>query len=433
MQIVILAGGKGTRMGALTEALPKPMLPVKGKPILEYQIELAARYGHRDIILLTGHHAKVIENHFQDGKRWGVRIRYHRETEPLGTAGAIKEIESWLEGDFFVFYGDIMMDVDLAMLLGFHSARTPLATLVVHPNGHPQDSDLLELDQEQRVIAFHPKPRPAGQSYRNLVNAALYVFSREVTRHIAAGQFSDLGRDILPQLVRSNHYLAGYNTSEYIRDIGTWDRLEQVEADVVAGKVERLNRKCRRRAIFLDRDGVLNVDLDPVKSAEQLQLLPGVVEAIRQVNESEYLAVVASNQPAIAKGLLSEPELGRIHARLETLLGAGHAYLDRIYYCPHHPEKGFPGERTEYKVACHCRKPAPGMLVAAAAELNVDLARSWMIGDRTADIRAGAGAGCQTVLVRTGCAGRDNQHVCQPDFVFDDLMQATRFILERER
>jgi len=428
MQLVILAGGKGTRLGDLTRRIPKPMVPLAGKPMLEYQIELARRYGLRDVTILTGYQGNVIENYFGDGRHWGVRIRYHREQSPRGTAGALKQIEDRLTDDFLVFYGDVIMDLDLASLMAFHTQRSPLATLVVHPNNHPHDSDLLEIDDDARVTAFHPKPHAPGQYRRNLVNAALYVLSPELLRFIPEGTSCDLGRDVFPRVVRSGAVLDGYNTPEYLRDVGTIERLHEVEADVLSGKVARLNRANRRKAVFLDRDGVLNVEVDHVTRADQLRLLPGAAEAVRQINRSEYLAVVVSNQPAVAKGMTSEEEIARIHARLETLLGAEGAFLDRIYYCPHHPEKGFSGERPRLKIACMCRKPAPGMLLRAAAELNVDMAGSFMIGDRTADIAAGATAGVHTVLVRTGYGGNDGKYACRSDFVFDDVAAAADFI-----
>ncbi len=432
MKTVILAGGKGTRMGDLVRQVPKPMLRLAGKPILEHQIELARRSGCTEIILLTGHLGQVIEEHFGDGARWDVRIRYHREATALGTAGALKAIQGWLDDDFLVFYADIVMNVDLAALVAFHCQRNALGTLVVHPNSHPYDSDLLEIDAQGRIIAFHPKPHDGNGRFRNLVNAALYVLSPEALRHIPAGRFADLGRDVFPEIVRSGGALYGYRTPEYISDVGTLERLRQVEADVLSGKVARLNCGRARRAIFLDRDGVINVDRDPVARADQLELLPGAAEAVRRINRSEFLAVVVTNQPGVAKGFLSEQELDCVHARLEWLLGAEGAYLDRIYYCPHHPERGLPGERPDYKIPCDCRKPSPGMVLRAAAELNIDLAGSFLIGDRTADIRAGASAGVRTILVRTGCAGGDGRWACEPDFVFDDLREAVDFVMDRD-
>jgi mannose-1-phosphate guanylyltransferase / phosphomannomutase len=429
MQLVILAGGKGTRMGDLTRLVPKPMVRLAGKPILEHQIELARRYGCTDVILLTGHLGEVVESHFGDGSDWGVSIRYHREVSPLGTAGALKEIEHLLDDDFLVFYGDTILDVDLDALVRFHVERRSSATPAVHPNDHPHDSDLLELDIDRRIIAFHPKPHDPGRYFGNCANAALYAMSRALLRHVERGRCADLGKDVFPRAVESGETLFGYPTAEYIKDIGTSERLLAVERDVLSGKVARLNRTNPRGAIFLDRDGVLNVERDNILKAGDLELLPGAADAIRRINRSEYLAVLATNQPAIAKGRLSEAELRRIHDKFETLLGIEGAYLDRIYYCPHHPEKGFAGEVPEYKIPCNCRKPAPGMIFAAREEMNIDLARSWIIGDRTADIAAGARAGCRTILVQTGYGGSDAQYAVQPDFRCQDIAEATDIAL----
>lgn len=430
MQLVILAGGKGTRMGDLARTIPKPMVRLAGKPILEHQVELARRYGACHILLLTGHLGEVIEDYFGDGSRWGVQIEYHQETVPLGTAGALKEVEDHLEADFLVFYGDTILDVDLGKLVALHRQRQPLATLAVHPNDHPWDSDLVELGDDQRIVAVHCKPHPAGESPGNCANAALYVISRRLLEHVHQGQSADLARDVFPQVVAAGYFLAGYNTPEYIKDVGTPERLAEIERDLVSGKVARLNRANARGAIFLDRDGVLNLDRDPVVRAEDLELLPGAAEAIRRINHSEILAVVVTNQPAIAKGWLAPDELRRIHLRLATLLGAERAYVDRIDYCPHHPERGFEGEIAQYKITCECRKPGTGMILAAQRDLNLDLHRSWIIGDSTADIAAGLRAGCRTILVRTGCGGRDGKYDVLPEFVCEDILEAVSLALD---
>jgi mannose-1-phosphate guanylyltransferase / phosphomannomutase len=430
MQVVILAGGKGTRMGDLTREIPKPLLRLAGKPILEYQIELARRYGHTDIVMLTGYRGEKISEYFGNGSKWGVTIRYRQETTPLGTGGALRAIEGILESRFQVFYGDIVMDFDLDALAAFHARKKSSATLVVHPNGHPNDSDLLEIDHNDRITAFHRKPHEPGRCYRNLVNAGVYMLSRELLNAIPAGTFSDLGRDVFPRLVNDGTALTGYNTAEYIVDVGTVDRMKKVEADIISGKAARLNRKNVRRAVFLDRDGVINEECDHVRSPEQLSLLPGVIKAIKKINGSEYLAVVITNQPMIAKGFATESDLDCIHAKLETLLGAEHAYLDRIYHCPHHPEKGFAGERPELKIKCDCRKPSPGLVSKAAAELHIDLKNSYMVGDQTVDTQTGINAGCRTIMVKTGYAGNDGKYSCRPDVVVDTLSDAVDSIFK---
>jgi len=431
MKVIILAGGKGTRMGPLARDLPKPMLPVGGKPILERQIELARSAGMPEIIILAGHRAEAIKAYFGDGAAWGVRIEHVLESLPLGTAGAVKEIEDRLADDFLVFYGDIIMDMDLAALVAFHRDRKPLATLVLHPNDHPADSDLVDVDQGCRITAVHGKPHAPDACHRNLASAALYVCSPAILGVIPKGQSSDFARDIFPRLAGRENGLAGYVTTEYLKDVGTEERLAEVSRDWESGRIARLNRRHRRKAVFLDRDGVLNEDANPVKISDDLRLILGAAEGLRMINQSEYLAVVITNQPAVAKGFLDENGLAAIHACLETRLGREGAYLDRIYFCPHHPERGFPGERKEYKLECGCRKPKTGLVDRAVAELNIETRGSFFIGDRMTDMLTGLRAGLTTILVRTGHAGRDLSPDIRPDFTFGDLREAADFIVGR--
>ena len=181
--------------------------------------------------------------------------------------------------------------------------------------------------------------------------------------------------------------------------MATPERYKQVCNDVLTGKVARLNKKYAQAAVFLDRDGVLVKEVDLLCKPEQLELLEGAADAIRYINESGYLAVVVTNQPVIARNLCSIEELEFIHKKMETLLGFEHSYLDAIYYCPHHPDKGFPEERKEYKIKCTCRKPNPGMLLQAAQDLNINLKKSYMIGDRDSDIIAGQNAGVSASIL----------------------------------
>ncbi len=431
MKLVVLAGGRGTRMGSLTADMPKPMVRLAGKPILEHQIELAKRYGFRDIHILTGHLGHAIEEYVGDGSRWDVAIRCTREQEPLGTAGAVRQIADFLTEDFLVFYGDVMMDVDLDSFVRFHRQFKPMASIMVHPNDHPYDSDLVEATPDDRVIAIHNKPHAVGALHRNLVSAALYCLSPRILRQVEPGAFADFGRNIFPQCLARGADIRAYNTREYIKDIGTVQRLVEVEHDVCSGRVARFNRGHALGAIFLDRDGVLNSDEEPLQKPEQMALYPGVAEAVKALNKSERLSVVVTNQPLVAKGMISEADLEAIHAKLEALLSANGAYLDRIYHCPHHPERGHAGERPEYKINCNCRKPRTGLIVEAVTDLNIDLADSFIIGDRTVDIMTGRNAGVATILVRTGSAGTDGITPCDPDFTCDDLADAVQFITVR--
>ena len=264
------------------------------------------------------------------------------------------------------------------------------ATLFVHPNDHPQDSDLVEIDDEGFVAALHPYPHAEGTEYDNLVNAALYVMRRDGLEPLIPREGkADLAKDLFPQMLRAGRRLFAYISPEYIKDVGTPERLDRVAADIQAGLPDRLSARALRSAVFLDRDGTVNVEVNYVRTPEQLALLPGVPEALQRLNRSGHLAVIVTNQSVVARGDVTFAGLKRIHTRLTHLLGARHAYVDRIYVCPHHPDRGFPGEVAELKIVCSCRKPATGMVDDACRDLQIDRAR--VVDRRRHHVRHGNG------------------------------------------
>lgn len=433
-QLIILAGGMGTRLKDRLGDLPKPLIPIAGKSLLEHQIELAKKHGFTEIIIFACYRPDLIERALGDGSRWGVRIRYQIEKEPLGTAGAVLAGYDLLADTFVVLYGDTMVNVDLGRIWDVHHSAKADATLLLHPNDHPLDSDLVEASVEGWITAFHNRPHPVDRYFQNLVNAALYVVNKAAlvpwTQKIVA---SDFGKDLFPAMLKRGGKLRAYNSPEYIKDVGTPERLDRVSAEFAAGIIHRSSLDVPQRAVFLDRDGTLNREVDGVRSPEQLELLPGVVEAIYRLNHNGWRAVVISNQPIIAKGFCAESDVQAIHSKLEMLLGQEHAFVDRIYYCPHHPEKGFAGERAELKIDCACRKPKPGMVLQAAKDLNVDLNQSWLIGDTTTDLQTAKNAGVKALLVRTGYAGKDRKFSAAPDYSFDSLREAVDFIMAQNK
>lgn len=424
MQLVILAGGKGTRLG-LTD-IPKPMCPIMSKPVLEYQIELAKKYGITEIFLLTGYLANVIEDYFGDGSKWGVKLHHIVETNPLGTAGNFPSLKDKLKDRFMVFYGDIVMDFDLNSFINFDKQNDSLATILVHPNNHPYDSDLVEIDDKNRVTNFLSKPHPDDLVYKNLVNAAIYIFSPEVLNFIEKDIPQDFGKDILPKILKSNKNIFAYHSAEYIKDMGTPERLIEISDDIKNGKISLLSKTNQRPAIFLDRDGVLCQDMDTKPTVDNFQLLPQVPSAIKLINQSSYLSIIVTNQPMIAKGFVTFQEVYQTNKTLETQLGKENCFIDGIYICPHHPDKGFDGEVKELKINCDCRKPKPGMLLKAQKDFNIDLHQSWMIGDRESDLQAGKNAGCKTVLV-----GNTIKNSALADHQFKNLFEAVNFILKQ--
>jgi histidinol-phosphate phosphatase family protein len=160
-------------------------------------------------------------------------------------------------------------------------------------------------------------------------------------------------------------------------------------------------------------------------------LLPGAAAAVRRLNVAALPVAVATNQPVVARGECDLPTLAAIHGRVDDLLGQGHAFIDAWYFCPHHPDRGFPGEVVALKVDCECRKPKPGMIEAAMAELPAEPAESWLIGDSTSDLLAARNAGLRSLVVRTGYAGCDGKYPLRPDFSAPDLAAAVEFILDQ--
>ncbi|MGC2659706.1 MAG: HAD-IIIA family hydrolase [Bryobacteraceae bacterium] len=434
MQLVVVAGGKGTRLKDRLGDLPKPMVVIGGKPLLEHLVLLAARHNIKDILILSGYGAGFIEDYFRGGEQWGVHIRYRREEQPLGTAGAVLNAFDDLDGAFLLMYGDTMMNVNLERFAASHPPEAA-ASLFVHPNDHPQDSDLVEIAPSGRVRAFHPYPHSEGEFFGNLVNAALYVIRKDslqpfVPQLSSLNRPLDFGKHVFPALLKQGAWLQAYVSREYIKDAGTPQRLDQVEQHLRSGRIARGSFDTPAPAIFLDRDGTLNDERGFLTSPEALELLPDVASAVRAINQSGRLAVLITNQPVIARGDCTPDELLRIHNKLEWLLGQSHAFLDAIYYCPHHPDSGFPGERPELKFSCGCRKPAPGLLAQATKDLNIDKAQSWMVGDRASDVEAAANFGIRSALVRTG-QGRHVSPECRPDVVAETLNEAVEAILSQ--
>ena len=444
MKTIIMAGGRGTRISERFPDIPKPLIPIDGVPVLEREICSLRDQGFTDLILTISHMGDKIRDHFGDGSRLGVRITYFNEETPLGNAGALFLLRGQLTEDFLLLNADAVFDVDFNRMVKFHKAHGGLVTLFTHPNSHPYDSGLILADDAFRVERWLTKEDPRPEFYRNRVNAGLHVISPKVLDMAAAGEGPfggapgagtggaagagtggaagagsgvkidvsrigqagddgkiykvDLDRRLLKPLAGSGQMYC-YDSPEYVKDMGTPERYDAVCRDFLAGTVQAKNLKEPQKAVFLDRDGTINKYVGFLRKIDQFELLPGVADAIRKINASGYLCIVVTNQPVIARGEVTVPELEEIHRKMETLLGLEGAYLDGLYYCPHHPHKGYAGEVPELKIECSCRKPKPGMLLKAAEDFNIDLGKSWMVGDGENDILAGRNAGCRTALI----------------------------------
>lgn len=400
MKVIIMAGGKGSRIAGVNDEVPKPMIEILGKPILQWQIECLRNQGYVDIILSIGHLGHVIRDYFGDGAEFGVHIAYIEEGQPLGTAGALFYLKDILFEDFLLLNGDVIFDIDIDRFAEYHRQKKGLATLFTHPNDHPYDSGVIGADGDGRVTNWLHKEDPR-QWYKNRVNAGLHMLSpRVLNLFTQANKKVDLDRDILKPLASEGQVYV-YDSPEYVKDMGTPERLLTVEADLRGGRVVARNLREKQKAVFLDRDGTINEYVGFLRDIDDFRLRSGIAGLIRSINQSGYLVIVVTNQPVIARGELTWDELEKIHNKMETLLGMESAFVDDIFICPHHPDKGFPGEWAEYKIACSCRKPEPGLLLAAAEKYNIDLQKSYMVGDSISDMEAGRKAGCHTLRIES--------------------------------
>lgn len=429
---VIMAGGKGSRLLSITnDEIPKPMVPVDGKPLLEYQVEKLKTYGIKKIVMIVGHLGEKIVDHFKDGKNFGVEIDYIFEKEPLGTAGAFYYLKDKIDAkDFMLVFGDVFFDMDFDRMEDFHFKNSALTTLLAHPNGHPYDSDLIQTDDNGRVIGFDSKHNVRDYWYDNMVNAGMYIINKRLLDLVKEPVKTDFEKDILANQVELGANIYAYHTPEYVKDVGTVDRINATVEELKSGLIQSKNLKNKQRAIFLDRDGTINVSKGFISKADDLELIPDTIDAIKAINKSGALAIVITNQPVIARGECSFEELHNIHNKLKTLLGEKGAFVDDIFYCPHHPDKGFEGEVPELKFDCECRKPKTGMIDEAVKKYNIDLSKSYMVGDSTMDLETARNAGIKSVLVNTGFAGNDGKYDRSCDIEAKNLFDAVEKIIK---
>jgi histidinol-phosphate phosphatase family protein len=430
LQTVILAGGKGTRLAARLNGQPKPLVMIAGKPLLQMQLENLVAAGVTEVVLLVNHRKDLIEKFIADHDDFGIKITLIDDGEPKGTGGALLSALDHLAEQFLVVYGDTLFNVDLNRFVEFHGETDAVATLLVHPNDHPADSDLIDVDLDDRILGFHPYPHPDGSLLPNIVNAAMYVMERKGLADLIPQlpPVSDLAKNVFPLMVANGDYLRAYNTPEYIKDIGTPDRLDRAEGHIASGKFGCQRLDIQQQAVFIDRDGTLNVPAGHLHHHDQLELYPDVPQNMLRLQNAQFRTVLISNQPVVARGDVTLDGMKKINAKLDAGLGTVGAFLDAKFMCFHHPDSGFEGEVAALKFDCDCRKPKPGLIHRAQKALNIDLANSWFIGDSTLDFGAAANAGVTSIGVKTGQGSNDGLHPFAPDVLVADFAAAVDFI-----
>jgi NDP-sugar pyrophosphorylase family protein len=237
MKAFVLAAGYGKRLEPLTKAVPKPMVPVANKPIMQYNIELLRKYGIKDIIANIHYFPEQVENYFHDGRFFGVNLGYSFEEELLGTAGGVKRMSGLMkmDGSFVVISSDVLTDVNLSKMLAFHKKKKALATIALTPVEDVTQFGVVVLDNDDKITAFQEKPSKS-EAKSDLVNAGIYIFEPQVLEIIGDG-FRDFGKEIFPHLVSGGSKFFGYKMIEYWNDVGGIEKLKSANSDVLQGRV----------------------------------------------------------------------------------------------------------------------------------------------------------------------------------------------------
>ena len=425
---VITAGGKGTRLQSIANNIPKPMVPICGKPILQYQIENLKKNGITNIYIVIGYLGNVIKSYFKDGSDYGVKISYIEETEPLGSAGALFYLKESINDNFVFVYGDLIFDICFEKMIDFHCKKKSNITLFSHPNSHPFDSDLLVTNEDDVVLEIDSKHNVRDYWYHNLVNAGVFIVSSKIlSKYFSTIKKTDFEKDVIKEEIKEGSVYS-YKSTEYVKDSGTPDRFASVTSDVKNGIVAERNLSNLQKCIFIDRDGTINKLKGFIKNIDDVEIEDGIIDGLRYINKSGYLVIVITNQPVVARGEATFEELDCIHKKIETLLGNSGVYFDDLFYCPHHPDSGFDGEIKELKIDCNCRKPKIGLLLEAKEKYNIDFNKSFFVGDSTADGLTGKNAGAKTVLVLTGNAGKDQKYEVEFDYRINNLSEINAVI-----
>lgn len=374
-QAVILAGGRGTRLKNLTENRPKPMIEILGKPFLEYQIEQLRESGFKKVLLLLGYLPQVVQDHFKDGRDFGIRIEYSVSAPEDETARRLRLAERLLDPVFLLMYCDNYWPMQFDRMWPRYAASGALAMITVYNNKDGYTRNSVRVGEDGFVEVYDKTCATPGMQGVEIS----YAFVDRAVMEMLPDANISVEEALYTPLAKRKQLLA-HTTDHRYYSVGALHRLPLTE--VFFGRVP---------TVILDRDGVLNRKArkaEYVREWSEFEWLPGAQEALRLLKEANYRVVLASNQAGVARGVFSQESLEEIHRRMKEEAAEAGGAIENIYCCTHGWNEG-----------CECRKPKPGMLFQAQRELGLDLTRTPFIGDDPRDAAAAEAAGCPFIMV----------------------------------
>jgi len=398
MKIAILIGGKGSRVKKISRTTPKAFLKIGKHSIIDHQLKQLKKL-NKKIFIISNNKISKFNNQLKK-KYQHIGLKIFEESTPLGTGGCLKPLQDYVSDSCLIIMGDLIFNIDFKKFYSFHKKNKSDITLLAHPNDHPYDSDLLEINEKNQLIKFHNKPHKKND-IGNLSSSGIFLINKKILKFIKPNKFQDLSKDILPKLLKKKIKIYAYNTREYVKDAGTPKRINLVKKNMKTKKFINGNINRKLPAIFLDRDGVINKEYLNKHYQNPKQINEGAISAVKKINENRFLSVMVTNQSAIAKGIVTLDKVKSDHKRLEYQFGLKGAYFDRIYFCPYHPDKGFKGEVKKFKKKSSWRKPDNGMFLQAIKDLNIDIKNSYMIGNSSADYYAAKKTGIKCLIIGT--------------------------------
>ena len=393
LNVVITLGGKGTRLSEITKGIPKPLWRICGMSTLERATKVISEQGINDFIWIINYKADDFREELNMlTKKYNVNIQIYQETIELGEAGSLLEIYSLLNESFLFINGDIIFDIDIIRFYQFHILNNADITFITHLTNHPEDSDCISETPSLNIYDFKYKSDKNNLNDFYLGNAGIALIQKKIVNFVKSNaqrkkQNLSLFNDFIIFSHINKFKVFSYNTSEYLKDMGTSKRLLMVENDIKSNLISNNSYRIKQKALFLDRDNTLIKceESNYILNKDQIEIIDNHIDKIKKVALNYNFIILITNQPQIAMGKVSYQEVININSKLILMCQQKGLNIACVYLCPHHPHAGFVDEIESLKKVCFCRKPMPGLFYEASINRNICLESSHFIGDSWRD------------------------------------------------